>query len=155
MRTFTSNLIILSAIIGDTISGTAISDDIKVNFAAAATDVNKRLFVPEAQLVCTGKFRVSKEIATIGAWISTVLVAVSIPEPAEIVTETIETVPVEIVVAEIETPVGEAATTEIVEPLPVEAPTLTPAQKAATTRAANKAKATAAATPIEGDLVPC
>jgi hypothetical protein len=85
MRTATSNLIILTAEIGDTsITGTAIDGDILVNFAVAKTDVNQRLFVPEANLIVTGKFRLATTIGTIGMWITSVIAVVSIPAPTEI-----------------------------------------------------------------------
>jgi hypothetical protein len=113
MRTATSNLVILTAQLSDTtITGTAIDGDILVNFAVAKTDVNQRLFVPEANLVITGKFRLATTIATIGMWITSVIAVISIPAPTEI------------------EPVEEAIVT------------LTPAQKRAATIAANKAKAT-------------
>lgn len=116
MRTFTALIIILSAQIEDkTITGLAIDGDIAIDFAVANTDVNQRLFVPEAQLVVTGKFRVAKAVATIGAWISNVVAVVSIPAPVEPET---------------------AIPAEVIEPT-----SLTPAQKRATTLAAKKAKA--------------
>jgi hypothetical protein len=84
MRTFTANILVISAQTKDTtITGTAIDGDIAIDFAVTNTDVNQRLFVPEAQLVVTGKFRVAKAIATIGAWISSVIGVISIPAPVE------------------------------------------------------------------------
>jgi hypothetical protein len=84
MRTFTANILVISAQIKDTtITGTAIDGDIAIDFAVANTDVNQRLFVSEAQLVVTGKFRVAKAIATVGAWISSVIGVISIPAPVE------------------------------------------------------------------------
>jgi hypothetical protein len=127
MRTFVSNLIILSAEIIDTkITGMAIDGDIAVKFNTANNDMNRRLFIPEAQLVVTGKFRIAQEIASIGAWIDKVIVVVSIPAP-ETVVEPIATV--------------EAMEPEIVveATITAEAIPLTPAQKAAATRAAKKA----------------
>ena len=113
MRTATSNLVILTAQISDAaITGTAIDGDTLVNFAVAKTDVNQRLFVPEANLVVTGKFRLASTIAAIGMWITFIIAVVFIPAPTEI------------------EPVEEAVVT------------LTPAQKRAATMAANKAKAT-------------
>jgi uncharacterized protein YdgA (DUF945 family) len=130
MRTATPNLVILTAQIGENITGTAIDADILVNFAVANTEVNKRLFVPEAQLVCTGKFRLGKEIATIGIWISSVIAIISIPEPRP--TET-ELAPAKDIVT--------IESVEASEPLPTQFATkLTRAQKTAATRAANKAK---------------
>jgi hypothetical protein len=160
MRTFVASVIILSAEIKDTtITGTAIDGDIAIDFAVANTDVNQRLFVPEAQLVVTGKFRIAKAIATIGAWFSSVMAVVSIPAPAaieaalpEVVIETegaAEATPPEViveaaVVVEVEgTAEGiepevtvETVAVEVIEPAP-----LTPAQKRAATLAAKKAAA--------------
>ena len=140
MRTFTANILVISAQIKDTtITGTAIDGDIAIDFAVANTDVNQRLFVPEAQLVVTGKFRVAKAIATIGAWISGVIAVVSIPEPAaievepEVVDATIET---DISTEAIEPEVVDSIPAEVIEPAP-----LTPAQKRAATLAAKKAAA--------------
>ncbi len=149
MRTFTANIFILSAQIGDTtISGTAIDGDIKVNFAVAATDVNQRLFVPESNLVVAGKFRLGKELATIGVWISKIIAVVSIPAPVPAEVEAVALEPVEativddseFIAVELET------VTEVVEAIVP----LTPAQKRAATIAANKAKATS-----ETALVSC
>jgi hypothetical protein len=143
MRTFTASVVILSAQIKDTtITGTAIDGDIAIDFAVANTDVNQRLFVSEAQLVVTGKFRIAKTIATIGAWISSVIAVVSIPAPVEI-----EVVEPEVIVEAIEVEV--IAETEVVEPeaiveaieVEVIKPALTPAQKRAATLAAKRAKA--------------
>ncbi len=129
MRTFTASVVILSAQIKDTtITGTAIDGDIAIDFAVANTDVNQRLFVSEAQLVITGKFRVAKAIATIGAWISSVMAVISIPAPIEAVEPEI---------------VGVIEPESLVEDLPsaivevVGRTSLTPAQK----RAAKKAEA--------------
>jgi hypothetical protein len=149
MRTFTSNIFILSAQIGDTtITGTAIDGDIKVNFAVAATDVNQRLFVPESNLVVAGKFRLGKELATIGVWISKIIAVVSIPAPVPAEVEVVALEPVEATI------VDDAALDEA-EFIAVELETvtvaaevivsLTPAQKRAATMAANKAKAEAEA----------
>jgi hypothetical protein len=140
MRTFTANLFILSARIGDTtITGNAIDGDIKVNFAVAATEVNQRLFVPEAQLVVAGKFRLAKELAAVGAWISRVIAVISIPEPvsaeAEVALESVE-------------PADEtqsiAGKLETVTEIPEAIVPLTPAQKRAATIAAKKARTEAA-----------
>jgi hypothetical protein len=147
MRTFTSNLFILSAQIGDTtITGTAIDGDIKVNFAVADTEVNQRLFVPESNLVVAGKFRLGKELATIGVWISKIIAVVSIPAP---VTAEVEAAlePVEVIIVDDAefTAVELETVIEVSEALVP----LTPAQKRAATIAANKAKAS---TDV---LVPC
>jgi hypothetical protein len=121
MRTATSNLFILDAEIGTTtISGKAIDGDISVNFAVANTEINQRLFISEAQLVVTGKFRLAAQIATIGIWIDKVIAVVSIPEPA---------------------PVEVAPTLESEPALTHAVAVLTPAQKRAATIAANKAAA--------------
>jgi hypothetical protein len=149
MRTFTSNIFILSAQIGDTtITGTAIDGDIKVNFAVTATDVNQRLFVPESNLVVAGKFRLGKELATIGVWISKIIAVVSIPAPIPAEVEVVALEPVEPIIVDNaaidETPfiaVELETTTEVAEPIVP----LTPAQKRAATMAANKAKAEAEA----------
>ena len=152
MRTATPNLLILTVQAAtNNITGTAIDADILVNFAVANTEVNQRLFVPSAQLVVTGKFRLSKQLATIGILISSVVVIVSIPAPAsaEIADSTVAT--------------GDESTTDVesvVEPeiaaVDVEstAPSTTQpaskqtrAQKAAATSAAKKAKAKAESVP--------
>ena len=101
--------------------------------------VNQRLFIPEAQLVVAGKFRLAKELATIGAWISKIVAVVSIPAPAEVEIEA----PVEV---EIETPVeiiDIETSTEVadVEAASIEPVKLTATQKRAATIAAKKAKA--------------
>jgi hypothetical protein len=149
MRTFTANIFILSAQIGDTtITGTAIDGDIKFNFAVAATDVNQRLFVPESNLVVAGKFRLGKELATIGVWISKIIAVVSIPAPVPAEVEAVALEPVEAtIVDEAEFIAVELETViEVAEAIV----TLTPAQKRAATMAANKAKATS-----ETALVSC
>jgi hypothetical protein len=82
MRTATSNLIVLEAEIVDSkIIGTAIDGDIKVWFAVANSEVNQRLFVTEANLVVTGKFRLGREICTIGIWITSVIAIAALPDP--------------------------------------------------------------------------
>ena len=138
MRTFTANIVILSAEVKETtITGTAIDGDIAIEFAVANTDVNQRLFVPEAQLVVTGKFRVAKAITTIGAWISAIVAVISIPAPAEIEVEP------EVVDSDL-TVESEAIEPEVVDSIPAEAieiTRLTPAQKRAATLAAKKAAA--------------
>jgi hypothetical protein len=143
MRTFTANIIILSAQVKDTtITGKAIDGDIAIEFAVANTDVNQRLFVPEAQLVVTGKFRIAKAIATIGAWISGIMAVVSIPAPAEIeavLPEVVDAIEPEVIAeaaVDIEV-IVDAVVVEVIESAP-----LTPAQKRAATRAAKKAAAT-------------
>jgi hypothetical protein len=151
MRTANPNLVILTVEIGTNITGTAIDADILVNFAVANTEVNQRLFVPSAQLVVTGKFRLGKELATIGIWISSVIAIVSIPAPASAdlaTTAPIATaessasveVLVEPEIAAIEVEDSAPSTTQ-----PARSPTR--AQKAAATRAANKAKTKATSVP--------
>jgi hypothetical protein len=82
MRIATSNLIVLETeIVENKILGIAIDGDIKVLFAVTASEVNQRLFVPEANLVVTGKFRLGREICTIGIWITSVIAVVSLPNP--------------------------------------------------------------------------
>jgi hypothetical protein len=121
MRTFTANLFILAAIIGDkTITGTGIDSDIKIDFAVANNEVNQRLFVPESNLVVFGKARLGKELATMNVWISKVIAVVSLPEPAPVEAEIVE-------VADIT-----ESTAEVVSQ--------TPAQKRAATKAAKRAR---------------
>lgn len=156
MRTAISNLVILTVEVGTNITGTAIDGGIGVNFAVANTEVDRRLFVPSAQLVVTGKFRLGKEPTTIGIWISNVVAIISIPAPAS--TDVAATAP-------IATPESSADVEVLVEPeivaIEVEDSPLstqparsrsvplgesqTRSQKAASTRAAKKAKAGTAA----------
>jgi hypothetical protein len=83
MRTFTSNLIIVSATVGDTtISGKALDCDISIDYFVSLNDVNQAIFVPEANLVVTGSLRInSKELASISVWVNSVIAVVSLPEP--------------------------------------------------------------------------
>jgi hypothetical protein len=135
MRTFTANILVISAQIKDTtITGTAIDGDIAIDFAVANTDVNQRLFVPEAQLVVTGKFRVAKAIATIGAWISSVIAVVSIPAPVEIEAVAVEVIEPEAIVEAVEA-IEPEITIDVVA-VEVTEPPLTPAQKRAAKKAA-------------------
>jgi hypothetical protein len=128
MRTFTASIIILSSEIVDTkINGMAIDGDIAIKFAVANTEVNQRLFIPEAQLVVSGKFRIAQEIASIGAWIDRIVAVISIPAP--------------------ELQIVAPATEVAIEPEIIVSTPLTPAQKSAATRAAKKAK-TAKLTPV-------
>jgi hypothetical protein len=152
MRTATPNLLILTVRADiNNITGTAIDADILVNFAVANTEVNQRLFVPSAQLVVTGKFRLGKELATIGILISSVVAIISIPAPAsaEIADSTVaadgeSSTDVESVVE----PEIAASVVESNAPLPTQpARSQTRAQKAAATRAAKKAKAKAESVP--------
>ena len=152
MRTAIPNLLILTVRADiNNITGTAVDADILVNFAVANTDVNQRLFVPEAQLVVTGKFRLGKELATIGILISSVVAIISIPAPAsgqiadstvaadaESATDVESVVEPEIAAVDVES--SAPSTTQ-------PASKQTRAQKAAATRAANKAKAKAESVP--------
>jgi hypothetical protein len=83
MNTATSNLIILTADVNeDKILGTAIDGDIKVLFAVATSEVNERLFVPEANLIVSGKFRLGRDACTVGISITSVIAVVSLPVAA-------------------------------------------------------------------------
>jgi hypothetical protein len=136
MRTANPNLSILTVEAGTNIIGTAIDADILVNFAVANTEVNRRLFVPSAQLVVTGKFRLGKEPNTIGIWISSVIAIVSIPAPAS--AEIAATAPI----ATLESP----ADVESRVPLPTPpASKQTRSKKAAGTRTTKKTKASTVA----------
>jgi hypothetical protein len=152
MRTATPNLLILT-VRADTnnITGTAIDADILVNFAVANTEVHQRLFVPEAQLVVTGKFRLGKQLATIGILISSVvaIISISAPASAEIADSAVANGPES--ATDLETVVEPEIAASVVEfnaPLPTQpARSQTRAQKAAATRAAKKAKAKAESVP--------
>jgi hypothetical protein len=125
MRTATSNLVIITTEITDkSITGLAMdsNNNIDVKFAVSNTDVNRAIFVPEANLVVTGNFRIARDICTIGMWIKSVIAVVSLPVP--------ELDPI---------PMPEVVEAEIVPQTLVEIAPLTPAQKAAATRAAKKA----------------
>ncbi len=118
MRTATSNLVIITVEITDkSITGLAMdsNNDINIKFAVSKNDVNLAIFVPEANLVVTGMFRIAREICTIGMWIKSVIAVVSLPTP--------ELTPI-------------AISEVIVE---AEIIPLTSKQKAAATRAAKKA----------------
>jgi hypothetical protein len=120
MRTATSNLVIITAEITDkSITGLAMdsNNNINVKFAVSNNDVNRAIFVPEANLVVTGNFRIAREICTIGIWIKSIIAVVSLPIP------------------ELE-PIPTPATVDTFAPL-------TSKQKAAATRAAKKAAAEA------------
>jgi hypothetical protein len=117
MRTATSNLVIVTTEITDKhITGLAMdsNNDINIKFAVSNNDVNRVVFVPEANLVVTGNFRIAREICTIGMWIKSIIAIVSLPI-SEI---SLTTTPEVVLEAEI---------------------LLTPKQKAAKTRAAKKA----------------
>jgi hypothetical protein len=79
MHTLNANITILSAkILDDKISGTAIDTDsnINVNYSTVNNDTNLMIFIPAANLVVAGKFRIGKEIATIGVWIHTIIAVI-------------------------------------------------------------------------------
>jgi hypothetical protein len=87
MNSATSNLVILTVEInGDKLTGTAIDGDIKVLFSAGASEIYQRLFVPSANLVVSGKFRLSRDACTVGIAIASVIAVVSLPVsiPSEI-----------------------------------------------------------------------
>jgi hypothetical protein len=118
MRTATSNLVIITVEITDkSITGLAMdsNNDINIKFAVSKNNVNLAIFVPEANLVVTGMFRIAREICTIGMWIKSVIAVVSLPTP--------ELTPI--------------AISEVV--VEAEIIPLTSKQKAAATRAAKKA----------------
>ena len=94
MNSTTANLIVLTAEVnGDNILGTAIDGDIKVLFAVAASEANQRLFIPEANLVVSGKFRLGREAGTVGISIANVIAVVSLP----VATSSESAAPVELV----------------------------------------------------------
>jgi hypothetical protein len=117
MRTATSNLVIITTEITDkSITGLAMdtNSNIDIKFAVSNTDVNRAIFVPEANLVVSGTFRIAREISTIGIWVKSVIAVVSLP-----VAELTQ-IPAPEIAVEVEIP-------------------LTPAQKRAATKAAKKA----------------
>jgi hypothetical protein len=80
MNSATANLIVLTAEVNeDKIVGTAIDGDIKVLFAVDASEINQRLFVPEANLFVSGKFRLGREAGTVGISISSIVAVVCLP----------------------------------------------------------------------------
>jgi hypothetical protein len=85
MNSAISNLIILTAdVTEDKILGTAIDGDIKVLFAVDANEVNQRLFLPEANLVVSGKFRLSREACSVNISIVSVIAVVCLPVAAPV-----------------------------------------------------------------------
>jgi hypothetical protein len=74
----TSNLIIITAEVEDErIVGTAIdSTDIPIKFAVPLTDNNQKIFIENANLVVTGKFRVSKA-NRIGLFITSIIAEIT------------------------------------------------------------------------------
>jgi hypothetical protein len=91
MNSATSNLVILTAEInGDKLTGAAIDGDIKVLFSTGASEIYQRLFVPEANLVVSGKFRLGRDACTVGISIASIIAVVSLPvAPIEIATPVI------------------------------------------------------------------
>jgi hypothetical protein len=89
MNSATSNLVILTAEInGDKLTGTAIDGDIKVLFSTGASEIYQRLFVPSANLVVSGKFRLGRDACTVGISIASIIAVVSLPvaTPIEVAT---------------------------------------------------------------------
>ncbi len=122
MNTAISNLIILTAEVSeDKIVGTALDGAIKVLFAVDASEVNQRLFLPEANLVVFGKFRLGRDACTVGISISSVITVVSLP---------------------VAVPSESAALVELVAPV---AETATTKRKSSTTRNKKAAKTPIAA----------
>jgi hypothetical protein len=79
MNATTSFIVLNAAIDGDNIIGTAIDGDIKVLFTAVASEVNQHLFVPEANLVVSGKSCLGCEVCTVDISIASVIAVVSLP----------------------------------------------------------------------------
>jgi hypothetical protein len=116
MRTFTSNLIVLSVTVNETtIYGKAIDRDISIDYSVGLNDVNQAIFVPEANLVVTGSLRLNpKEVTSINVWINSVVAVVSLPEAEVPIADKVVTIelaeqPVEIVAEIMETPAPKAA----------------------------------------------
>jgi hypothetical protein len=116
MRTFTSNLLVLSATVSDTtISGKAIDRDISIDYSVGLNDVNQAIFVPEANLVVTGSLRINpKEPASINVWINSVVALVSLPAADVSIADEVMTIapaeqPVEIITEVLETPAPKVA----------------------------------------------
>jgi hypothetical protein len=86
MRTFISNAVITSAVVGkQNITGKAvdIQDNVSINFTVAndKQGVNRAIFIPESNLVITGNFCVNyEELATVDVYVSEVMAVVSLPE---------------------------------------------------------------------------
>lgn len=90
MRTFTSNLIVLTAVVdtnSETITGSAIDRDISIRYSVKLSDTNQAIVIPEANLVVTGSLRIAKEIASVNVWINSIIAVVSLPEPEAIATD--------------------------------------------------------------------
>jgi hypothetical protein len=131
MNSATSNLVILTAEInGDKLTGTAIDGDIKVLFTAGASEIYQQLFVPSANLVVSGKFRLGRDACTVGISIASIIAVVSLPVATPI---------------EVATPiVGEASPSENRVIAPTEAPAKSK-RKTSTTRSKKPAKTPIAA----------
>ncbi len=85
MNSATANLIILTAEVNeDKIVGTAIDGDIKVLFAVDAIEVNRQIFLPSANLVVSGKFRLGRDACSVGISIASVIAVVSLAVDAPI-----------------------------------------------------------------------
>jgi hypothetical protein len=83
MNSATANLIILTAEVNeDKILGTAIDGDIKVLFTVGASEVNQGLFMPEANLVVSSKFRLGRDAGTVDISIVSVIAVVALPVAA-------------------------------------------------------------------------
>ena len=83
MNSATANLIILTAEVNeDKILGTAIDGDIKVLFTVGASEVHQGLFMPEANLVVSGKFRLGRDAGTVGISIASVIAVIALPVAA-------------------------------------------------------------------------
>jgi hypothetical protein len=94
MNSATANLIILTAEVNeDKILGTAIDGDIKVLFTVGASEVHQGLFMPEANLVVSGKFRLGRDAGTVGISIASVIAVIALP----VITSSESAVPVELV----------------------------------------------------------
>jgi hypothetical protein len=92
MHTLNANIIILSTEISDdNISGKAIDidRDINVNYSTVNNADNRPIFIPKANLVVSGKFRIAKEVATVGVWIHTIVAVVSLPNIEAILTTSV------------------------------------------------------------------
>jgi hypothetical protein len=142
MNTATANLIVVTAALaGNKITGTALDGDICVLFSAEASEVNQQVLMPEANLVVTGKFRLGREVCTVGMCIKSIIAVVSLPTaaPNEV------TAPIDAIAAvapsEIAVPVAVVATAapnEVAAPVDVAA-AATKKRKTSTARSKKKA----------------
>ncbi len=139
MNSATSNLIILTAEInGDKLTGTAIDGNIKVLFTVGASEVNQGLFLPEANLVVSGKSRLGRDAGTVGIAIASIIAVVSLPVATPIEVET------PIVGVGDSLPLGTASPSENRVIAPSDAPAKSK-RKTSTTRSKKAAKTTIAA----------